>query len=638
MNPKPSNFRLSRRSFVKQSSFIMGGIFASPLLIDFKWPLPLSGEHGVIFKAAVFGDSVMWGQGLRREDKFAERAIVEIGKILNKTPKMEINSAHSGAPMRADADARKRFYETNTYLFKTNNDRIRFLNDNNQSIAQKMYGEVPSTFPTIDYQVADISRTTAATVDLVIINGGPNDLDFREFLHPKKHRENFTNHYDNLLEEYCYKRVRSLVRQVREKFTQATIIYTGYFAPFYPDKSNGDVKKLLYHLRGSEGYEVWINENIGIEDADQLVLEAQHRALYGLTRSLYWTSKAITEAVSNNALQGPGIIYIHPQFKPENAAFEPRSFFHNEYKLSDIKDPAKEDRESGTFSVRQFTKMHQLRAGLIANVSPVSFRPVSQEMLQNIAGPASLMKALRDFNSSPGNGNFRKTLIKELEKDMSRIINARRGSFLHPNRDGAQRYFDEIIQRYKDRIHDVANQRDFGLFGNLNGNEQQKMTTILKRYGFNQFLNQPSVFPHLMRIDSIAVDIYTLEDTEKRMYDNIFLRLDNNHVWQLNFPYNFKIMAFNPTKSPEILARQFEPNQRNFFTIDGLGMHLSEISSFSLERKNATDGTTSFSGKGPLRIKKVVLHLNGIQVFEQQVAESLFRDKPISFPYPFRVS
>ncbi|MBK6392612.1 MAG: hypothetical protein IPF70_19045 [Saprospiraceae bacterium] len=104
---------------------------------------------------------------------------------------MEINSAHSGAPIRADANARKRFYETNTYLFKTNNDRIRFLNDNNQSIAQKIYGEVPSTFPTIDYQIADISRTTAATVDLVIINGGPNDLDFQEFLHPKKAQRKF---------------------------------------------------------------------------------------------------------------------------------------------------------------------------------------------------------------------------------------------------------------------------------------------------------------------------------------------------------------------------------------------------------------------------------------------------------------
>ena len=96
------------------------------------------------------------------------------------------------------------------------------------------------------------------------MNGGINDLDFQEFLDPTDHRSDFKKYYNPILKEYFYLRVKSLIRQAREKFPNAVLIYTGYFSPFHPGVSNAAVKKLFYHLDGAEGYEVKFNKLLGI--------------------------------------------------------------------------------------------------------------------------------------------------------------------------------------------------------------------------------------------------------------------------------------------------------------------------------------------------------------------------------------
>jgi hypothetical protein len=55
-------------------------------------------------------------------------------------------------------------------------------------------------------------------MELVLLDGGANDLDFEAFLNPEEHRSTFVQHYDPQLEEISYRRVKSLLRQAREKF------------------------------------------------------------------------------------------------------------------------------------------------------------------------------------------------------------------------------------------------------------------------------------------------------------------------------------------------------------------------------------------------------------------------------------
>lgn len=48
----------------------------------------------------------------------------------------------------------------------------------------------------------DFLESTARGIDLVIINGGANDLEFEEFLNPTKYRSEHINFYDPLFGEY----------------------------------------------------------------------------------------------------------------------------------------------------------------------------------------------------------------------------------------------------------------------------------------------------------------------------------------------------------------------------------------------------------------------------------------------------
>jgi hypothetical protein len=149
-------------------------------------------------------------------------------------------------------------------------------------------------------------------------------------------------HYDPLLREISFIRVRDLIRQAREKFPRAVIVYTGYFAPFSPGISHPEMKELSEHLSGQPDWAIWLNSNIiEIKDVDQLVVEAQFRAQFGVARALFWTRKAVAEANADSKLRGPGILFVHPQFGPQNTVFAENSFFHREYEVSKVSDAAK---------------------------------------------------------------------------------------------------------------------------------------------------------------------------------------------------------------------------------------------------------------------------------------------------------
>jgi len=335
--------RLSRRRFLKDCTLVVGAIQSSSVLAEIAHPSPM--------KAVVVGDSAMWGQGLRERQKFSRLSVQEIGQLLGREASIEVNLSHSGAAIRLGSPdcspkcMRRQFADTYPTLFQSTHTKRR-LNDfieNNVQDRAVLFGEIPSAFPTISYQIEKIDQTTGQSIELVLMNGGVNDIDFEDYLTPTEHRDNFIQYFDPLLEEYFYKRARSLIRQAREKFPVAVLIYTGYVSPFAPGHSDAQVRNLFEHLQGAADWKVYINKH-PVKDTfkkvDQLVLEAQHRSQFGLTRSLYWLRKAIAEANADSRLRGPGILFVHPGFTEKNTVFEVDSLFHPYYKIPEIKDPS----------------------------------------------------------------------------------------------------------------------------------------------------------------------------------------------------------------------------------------------------------------------------------------------------------
>jgi lysophospholipase L1-like esterase len=145
----------------------------------------------------VLGDSVAWGQGLLRENKFDYLVF----KALSGQPPAPgecVMVAHSGATIGADATLSK----------------------------APVDGEVPGSYPTIVQQCESFADRPDA-VDIVIVNGGINDVDARRIVNPLTDEL----HLREKIVQYCYQDMLTLLGKATSKFTnRATrIVVPGYY-------------------------------------------------------------------------------------------------------------------------------------------------------------------------------------------------------------------------------------------------------------------------------------------------------------------------------------------------------------------------------------------------------------------------
>ncbi|MCW3091471.1 MAG: hypothetical protein JWP81_2540 [Ferruginibacter sp.] len=638
MKKANQNKRLSRRKFLVQSTFLSGGFLAFPFTSRASNFLSFNPNNQEILKAVVLGDSAMWGQGLKEADKYSTISVAAVGRILGREAKIETNLAHSGAAIEASKEQRKKFANTYPSLFAwtdftdgaTTKLAEDFVNKKDED-PTVFYGDVPSTFPTISYQVSRVPSSTANKAELVLINGGANDLDFEEFLHPLEHRDDFVHYYEPLLKEYTFTRVMALLKATRIRFPKAVIVFTGYFSPFAPNTSNSAIKNLFYHLKGVPHFARRANELFNYKNPDQLVIEAQYRSHFGLTRGLYWTRKAIADLNNNPDVKGPGILFVHPCIAPKHSVFTEDSYFHKNYKISEIKDSAKELRFQNIPRLDKEDEFKHLYNLLAPTPQGINAKSQAEKVLKNLNGSKDLINALHHYISSPGNYTYAQKLRGILSNELERLDHAKIASFLHPNEKGAQRYADEIVSRYAERLYRVNIGNDIIKFNHprpRGSNDTERVADIFKRYGLQSYNISPANASQLMLVDSIGLEIQTTSNSEKQMFDNIFLNLGDQHRWQLNFPYEYELV---PLKAIKWMHNQFNPGYTDFFTMDGLGVHLSSIDQFTLEREK---GLGTNAGSRPLTISKIILYLNGINVYSVSSVGNLNRDGRITLPYP----
>ncbi len=145
------------------------------------------------YRIVVLGDSVTWGQGLLDADKMHRLVAARI-------PQAEIASvlAHSGA------------------IIGVCGRQTRLPAD----------GEVPTAYPSI-LQQCDGFHDDPASVDLVIVNGGINDLDVRYILNPMTE----TADLRDAIERCCFCDMRELLRHIVAKFSKPTarVVVTSYY-------------------------------------------------------------------------------------------------------------------------------------------------------------------------------------------------------------------------------------------------------------------------------------------------------------------------------------------------------------------------------------------------------------------------
>jgi hypothetical protein len=197
---------LDRRAFLRRAT---GAAFAGFLLphelLDRSTSFAAQGRH---FEILVLGDSIMWGQGLKEEQKFSYH--VEQW-IRGRLPGVEVHRhvlAHSGAQIGANPveDAK---------LAK--------------------HGEVPNRYPSITAQLASAQSATfplhasldPGAVSLVLLDGGINDFGTKKILSPDPTvgRSWVREHTRRL----CVDRMKGLLPQVATVFPNAKIVITNYF-------------------------------------------------------------------------------------------------------------------------------------------------------------------------------------------------------------------------------------------------------------------------------------------------------------------------------------------------------------------------------------------------------------------------
>jgi hypothetical protein len=255
---------------------------------------------------AVLGDSIMWGQGLRTENKFfflaANRIAEALGRELNiepsacaprsgakiQSPKQSdigksiaIDKATaskynvvvneepvvikavqvtlpSGKPWNSPEGDRAEFYDNYPAFFQTDEQALAFFDGSNEEVAVQLFGDIPCTFPTVTYQVKRVDDEVGRNIDLVFINGSANDVDFEQVLNPLSGPD--IEKIDVMLFQFTFLALKDLITEARNKFPNAIIFVTGYFSAFSQSSDRGQLEDFAKYISGKSEAELIVND------------------------------------------------------------------------------------------------------------------------------------------------------------------------------------------------------------------------------------------------------------------------------------------------------------------------------------------------------------------------------------------
>ena len=436
-------------------------------------------------RMAIVGDSAMWGQGLERAHTYSHLAGTAIADLLDRPLEVlpgrsplepERGEARSGAKLRPvsggpgqPTDASK-FIDTFPALFRSEQERLDFQFGEDEGPGARLYGEHPATFPTVMDGVKALSAQNGATVEIVLLDGGINDLDFEEVLNPegpglRKIEAEIKAIFDDSL--------RQCLVETRRGFPNAVIIVVGYFSALSARSSRSELETLFKYLADKPEWQVFLNDavqNVPVvkdilnsfitKDVDALIEQAIGRSVAAAAYAHFWTARTV--ATLPAAVRGPGIVYAHPGFTSAHAVFAGgSSLLYDGYR-----QPGEGGREVGdemlAVRARNIPRLDLLDdyrriatqlvpfVVLSSNDVPKDARDAVKALLRERGLPTSLREQGQRVVDSPDQSAL-VGLLSALNKEVGRIEIARIASFLHPNPRGASRMADRIVRSFREQ-------------------------------------------------------------------------------------------------------------------------------------------------------------------------------------------
>ncbi|MGG3806346.1 SGNH/GDSL hydrolase family protein [Metabacillus fastidiosus] len=235
------------------------------------------------FHMLVLGDSVSWGQGLGPHEKHFTLVGNAVKSRLGNIGSYTQVLAHSGAIIGHEDTASNPAWD----------------------------GEVPNSYPTILQQV-DLFVGEPDKVDLIIIDGGINDVNLRVVLNPFSNTELTPLHRQYFLDD-----AKVLLDKVHATFKKAKIIITGYYPPVTEHSDLTAVEVLLIALGiATQGIPGGVTSGFLTKHHLDIIHD---RSLQLASESKSFLQQAVDET---NAEKGgeTRIFFADPNIGPEHAA------------------------------------------------------------------------------------------------------------------------------------------------------------------------------------------------------------------------------------------------------------------------------------------------------------------------------
>jgi hypothetical protein len=346
--------------------------------------------------------------------------------------------------------ARESFVDAHPRLFQDDERKKQFLDGTNEEMVV-LFGEVPAGFPTINFQVDWIRRTfsqEANRTDLLLINGGANDLDFQEVLDPEN--DNFVERFDPPFRKFFLVEMKKLLAKARKTFPNAVIVVTGYYAPFSEKSDEDDFEEFIEDMSGKPEILIHLNDLTGTSlfrnsigtilgwfgvdahtDIDDIARQITRQAALGQSRGVFWLQRAVSELIMDPEVRGPGIIFVNPGFGPDNALFAKNPFVHDRYEepIDKLKD-LREERGPRSLHLDKMKALRRVMERFIFQGDNLVIGTITDfitQLLEVLDGPTSLRQALTKVNDDISR-DLVSDALELLKNEIGKIETCRRAS------------------------------------------------------------------------------------------------------------------------------------------------------------------------------------------------------------------
>jgi len=251
---------------------------------------PVNPSGGDPLQMLVIGDSIMWGQGLRDDEKFSSRVKCWLQEKTEREVKLHME-AHSGAVISGSASALPAFTSIN--------------------------GEVNMTSPTINDQLdhaVEFYKQNQTSPALILMNGCINDVGVKNLLAASTPLEDLREQ----ARLNCGEKMQRLLGRVRDGFPKAQVILTGYYPIVSRQTADNAFLRLLVKKLNNQRPE-----------ARKMTDKEMRERLVTISDEWYKASTAnLLEAITKSnsvSPDSPKVLFAEIQFGPEHVFAAPET-------------------------------------------------------------------------------------------------------------------------------------------------------------------------------------------------------------------------------------------------------------------------------------------------------------------------